>query len=244
MCIRDRTEAMTEAPERTSFRQIYFKTGVVSRAAGSAYAENAGTKVIVAVYGPRQMPTSEFSALGKLKCDFKVAPFGSTTAPNRWTAEEEDRDARSLRELQCQEAASLLEQALEPSIRLELYPKSLIEVHALVLQSDGSALAITTTAASLALADAGVELFDMVAACSVAHDQEGLVLDPTAAEERAADASVLLGYMPSLDETTQMMQQGKCSQEALQQGVELGLDGCSKIHGLMRSTLLKKNAEA
>ena len=57
-----------------------FKTGVVSRAAGSCYAENAGTKVTVAVYGPRQMPTSEFCALGKLKCDFKVMPGASQLA--------------------------------------------------------------------------------------------------------------------------------------------------------------------
>lgn len=49
-----------------------FKTGVVSRAAGSVYAENMGTKVMVAVYGPRPMNTSEFSATGQLKCDFKV----------------------------------------------------------------------------------------------------------------------------------------------------------------------------
>ena len=50
------------------------KTGVISQASGSAYAENAGTKVICAVYGPRQLSGSdlEFSPVGKLRCEYKV----------------------------------------------------------------------------------------------------------------------------------------------------------------------------
>merc|ERR1712166_1733815 len=194
----------TMADNRSQSREIYFKTGVVSRAAGSCYAENAGTKVTVAVYGPRQMPTSEFCALGKFKCDFKTTPFGA------------------------------------PSIRLENYPKSIIEVHVLCLQADGGAVPIATTCASLALADAGVELFDMVAACGVAHDAQGSILDPSSAEEAAADSSLLLSYMPSLNEMTQLVQRGSARHDEVQQDVELALDGCAKLHGLMREALLKK----
>lgn len=224
-------------PDRMQFRQIYFKTGVVSRAAGSVYAENMGTKVMVAVYGPRPMNTSEFSATGQLKCDFKVAPFGEASV-DRWKPAEEDRDAKAARELQLQEAATMIEQALKPSVRLECYPKAMIEVHALVLQSDGAELGITISAASLALADARVELFDLVPACSVVRDDEGLILDPTAEQEEASDASLLVGYMPSLDETTQLVHHGKTTGEMLQQGVNLGLDGCLKLHQLMKTTLI------
>ena len=64
---------------------------------------------------------------------------------------------------------------------------------------------IATTCASLALADAGVELFDMVAACGVAHDAQGSILDPSSAEEAEANSSLLLSYMPSLNEMTQLV---------------------------------------
>lgn len=229
------------ADNRSQFRQIYFKTGVVSRAAGSCYAENAGTKVTVAIYGPRQMPTSEFCALGKLKCDFKTTPFGSATAPSRWTAEEEDRDAKAAREQQLQDAATLIEQALEPSVRLESYPKSIIEVHVLCLQADGGAVPIAITCASLALADAGVELFDLVAACGVAHNDQGPILDPTCTEESTAKSLLMLGVMPSLNETTQLVQRGCAQMDQVQQDVELALDGCAKLHGLMRETLLNSS---
>lgn len=39
----------------------------------------------------------------------------------------------------------------------------------MVLQADGGELAVATICASMALADAGIELYDLVTACSVAY---------------------------------------------------------------------------
>jgi len=47
--------------------------------------------------------------------------------------------------------------------------KSVVGVHVMVLQADGGELAVATTCASMALADAGIELYDLVAACSVGY---------------------------------------------------------------------------
>ena len=58
--------------------------------------------------------------------------------------------------------------ALSASVQLHLLPKSTIAVHALVLQDDGGALPAAVTCASLALADSGILLYDLVAACTVA----------------------------------------------------------------------------
>jgi len=65
------------------------------------------------------------------------------------------------------EATMLITQALEQCILLSKYPKSAIDIHVFVLESDGGALSTAVTCASLALADAGIELLDMVAACTV-----------------------------------------------------------------------------
>ena len=46
-------------------------------------------------------------------------------------------------------------------------PKSCVDVFVMVLESGGSDLAVAITAASVALADAGIELFDLVPACHV-----------------------------------------------------------------------------
>ena len=68
--------------------------------------------------------------------------------------------------------SNTLVQALTPAVRLELLPKSAIDVYITVLENDGtsSCLAAAIIAASTALADAGIEMLDQVTACSaVSH---------------------------------------------------------------------------
>lgn len=70
-------------------------------------------------------------------------------------------------------------QALTPAIRLDLVPKSSIDVYVNVLENDGtsSSLAAAISAASVALADAGIEMYDQVAASSiVSNKRSGLSL--------------------------------------------------------------------
>ena len=65
------------------------------------------------------------------------------------------------------ELAAQLDTALTPAVQLHTFPKSVVDVCCMVLESGGSELAVSTCAASLALADAGIQLQDLVAACSV-----------------------------------------------------------------------------
>jgi exosome complex component MTR3 len=65
------------------------------------------------------------------------------------------------------ELSMLMVQALEVSLRLETFPKSEIDVFVLVLEESGGMVGAAITAASLALADAGIEMYDLVASCSV-----------------------------------------------------------------------------
>lgn len=57
--------------------------------------------------------------------------------------------------------------ALEAAVLAHTFPKSNVDVYCLVLESGGSDLAVCVSAASLALADAGVEMRDLVSACRV-----------------------------------------------------------------------------
>lgn len=61
-----------------------------------------------------------------------------------------------------------IHQAISSSIRLELFPKSIIDVFLTVIESDGieGSVAAGSVAASTALADAGIELFGLVVSCS------------------------------------------------------------------------------
>ena len=52
-------------------RSVYFRTGVISQARGSAYVEQGDTKIMCGVYGPREIPRrSDFSMKGVLSCRY------------------------------------------------------------------------------------------------------------------------------------------------------------------------------
>jgi exosome complex component MTR3 len=61
-----------------------------------------------------------------------------------------------------------MQEALGPSIQLHLYPKAHIDVYINVMECDGevSALASAIACASLAIADAGIDMYDIVTATS------------------------------------------------------------------------------
>lgn len=65
------------------------------------------------------------------------------------------------------ELASMVHSALIGVVMLETFPKAVVDIHVTVLESDGSLGSVVIQAASLALIDAGIEVRDVVSACTV-----------------------------------------------------------------------------
>jgi exosome complex component MTR3 len=63
--------------------------------------------------------------------------------------------------------ASTIAAALTASIDLSKIPKSVVDCYVMIMEAGGAEAAVAITAASLAIADAGLEMFDLVPACSV-----------------------------------------------------------------------------
>lgn len=61
-----------------------------------------------------------------------------------------------------------IHQALLSSVRLELLPKTTIDIFVTIIECDGleGSIAAGSVAASTALADAGIEMFALVVSCS------------------------------------------------------------------------------
>ncbi len=60
-----------------------------------------------------------------------------------------------------------MQAALEAAVQRHTFPKANVDVYCLILESGGADAAVAITAASLAIADAGIEMYDLVSACSV-----------------------------------------------------------------------------
>jgi len=172
--IDDGTSKRSGERDANQLRQMYIKSGIVSQAAGSAYIEMENSKVICSIYGPKQSTSEYYSPKGKLVCDFKYATFSQIGRRKTWLPEKDT-----------QELELIIVNALDPAVQLERFPKSIIEINILVLEADGGVIGGSITAASLALVDAGILTFDMVACCSVSQlPKNNLFLDPTDQEEK------------------------------------------------------------
>jgi ribonuclease PH len=136
----------------------FFKTGIVTSAAGSAYYECGATKVVCAVYGPMPCVKTQSFDRGTLVCEFSFAPFA--------TAPREDGKARRRGRTDPEESlcASMLHDALSVAVLLTKYPKHEVQVHVQVLERGGGELAAAINAASAALADSGIEMYGLAAA--------------------------------------------------------------------------------
>ncbi|XP_051152966.1 exosome complex component RRP41-like isoform X2 [Andrographis paniculata] len=204
-------------------RPAFVRTGAVTSASGSAYAEFGNTKVIVSVFGPRESKKAVmYSDKGRLNCNVSYTNFGT---PSR----AQSPDTKDL--------SSMLHKALEGAIILESFPKTTVDVFALVLESGGSDLPVVTTCASLALADAGIMMYDIVASVSVSCLRKSLLIDPLSEEESCQDGSLMITSMPSRNEVTQMTITGEWSTPKIHEAMQLCLDACSKLEKIMRSCL-------
>ncbi|RKP09873.1 ribosomal protein S5 domain 2-type protein [Thamnocephalis sphaerospora] len=216
-------------------RPIFLRTGLISQASGSAYIEMGRTKVACAVYGPRQIKKQQgFSEQGRLYCEFKFATFACKKRRNH------QRDSQE------KEFSQVIVQALTPSIRLEKLPKSVVDIYVTVVENDGTAscLAAAITAASTALADAGVEMIDLVAAASLAYQQRRPEGDaPTGENTREAGAAdLVLAQMPSLGDVTHLLHRGPVDWAQMSRAVEQCIDVCAKIHAVMVHSLREHSA--
>ncbi|XP_008225966.1 PREDICTED: exosome complex component RRP41-like [Prunus mume] len=204
-------------------RPAFFKTGAVNAAAGSAYAEFGNTKVIVSVFGPRESKKAMmYSDIGRLNCNVSYTTFAT---PVRGQGSDH------------KEFSSMLHKALEGAIILETFPKTTVDVFALVLESGGSDLPVVISCASLALADAGIMMYDLVTSVSVSGLGKNLVIDPILEEESYQDGSLMLTCMPSRYEVTQLTITGEWSTPKINEGMQICLDACSKLAVVMRACL-------
>ncbi|KZS99224.1 ribosomal protein S5 domain 2-like protein [Sistotremastrum niveocremeum HHB9708] len=222
-----------ESRKPKDIRPIFLQTGLITQANGSAYIETGNSKVVCAVYGPRQAKNTSYSEKGKLNVEVKFAPFASQRrkVPNR------DAEDRSL--------AVLIHQAIVPSVRLELFPKSSMDVFLTVIENDGiqSCGTAGTIAASAALADAGIEMLGLVVSCAGSVMSNGEIwLDPTTRELEHSRASLTLSCMPALGLITNVSQTGQVTPQEAIQCMDACEERCSDIHMVVASALHKNQS--
>ena len=211
-------------------RKIKMQVGVLKNANGSAYVEFGKTRVVAAVYGPRE-PTlrhvvSPYRAV--LRCRYHMAPFST---------DDRKSPAPSRREI---ELSKVIRESLEPVVMTELYPRTSIDIFMEVISADGGTRTTSITAASLALADAGIPMKDLVAAVAVGKVDGVLVLDIDQVEDNWGEADMPVAAAPALGEMTLLQLNGTLTKDEFREGLELALKGIKEIYRMQKETLKSK----
>mgnify|MGYP000321251613 CR=1 FL=1 len=167
-------------------RKIEMKVGVIPNANGSAQVRFGNTIAIVGVYGPRPLFPRHLqrSDTGILQCRYTMAPF---------SVDERKRPGPSRRAIEISKVTRL---ALEPALFLEEYPRTVVDVYIDIIQADGSTRVTGINAASLALADAGVPMKDLVVALSGGKIDNTLIIDLCGKEDNYSEADIPIAFLP------------------------------------------------
>jgi exosome complex component RRP41 len=211
-------------------RPYRLEVGVLKNADGSAYIELGKNKIIVAVYGPKEVHPKHLALPDRcvLRCRYHMSPFSTdvrkTPAPSR-------------REI---EISKVIREALEPAILVEEYPRTAIDIFLEVLQSDGGSRCAGITAASLALVDAGISMYDLVVACAAGKVDGTMVLDLSDIEDKEGEADMPVAVMPNLNTITLLQLDGVLTHEEFKRGIDLALSGCRKLYEAQRKALMER----
>mgnify|MGYP001041382314 CR=1 FL=1 len=216
--------------ELNQLRPLKIEVGILANADGSAYIEQGKNKILAAVYGPKELHPKHLALPDRalLLCRYHMAPF---------SVQERKSPAPSRREI---ELSKVIREALEPSVFLEHYPRTSIDIFIEVLQADGGTRCAGINVASLALADAGIPMRDLVAACAAGKVEGQLVLDLTDIEDKAGTADLPLALMPNMNAITLLQMDGDLTTNEFEQVLNLAVDGCKQTHALQKEALKAK----
>jgi len=213
-------------------RPMEAKLGVVPNASGSAMFKIGKTIAVAAVRGPRKLHPKflQDPERGKLRCFYNMVSFSGSgdrvrPGPSRRT----------------KEINLVMENALAPTLNLDNYPGCGIDVYVNLIQTDAGTRCAAITAAAMALAEAGFEMKDMVAAVAAGSVNGQVVADLDKTEEDVEDAvDIPIAMMPNENKITLLQLDGKIKKEALKEAIELAKDACKQINEVQRKAIVEK----
>ena len=211
-------------------RPIEMKVGVLKQADGSAMVRIGKTIAIAAAYGPRELNPRHMQESDRaiLQCNYSMAPFST---------KERVRPGPSRRSV---EISKVTREALEPALFLKDFPRTTIDVYIVILQANAGTRTAGINAASLALADAGIQMRDLVTSIAAGKIDKHYALDLNGEEEEITECDLPIAYMPREKKFTLLQMDGNISKDDMKQVIKLAVKGCEKLYEIQKKALLEK----
>jgi exosome complex component RRP41 len=211
-------------------REIEMKVGIIPNANGSAQVRFGNTIAIAGVYGPRELfpKHRQERDTAIIQCRYNMAPF---------SVDERKRPGPSRRAIEISKVTRL---ALEPALFLEDYPEMVVDVYIEILQADGSTRVTGINAASLALADAGVPMKDLVVALSGGKIDDKIIIDLCGKEDNYSEADIPVAFLPRKKDITLLQMDGQLTSQEIKDVLKNILKAGEIVYKKQKEILMKK----
>ncbi len=212
-------------------RPIEIKAHVLNEADGSAYIKWGNNKILASVYGPKEcLPkhiANPFRAI--VRANYNMAPFASK--------EGHGRAGPSRRSI---ELSKIIGEVFENVILTEQFPTTMIDIYIDVLQADGGTRCAAITAASVALADAGIPMRDMVSAVAGGVIEGTPVLDLNYIEDSAEGADLPMAFTHRDKDVLLLQMEGDITIDQFKKVFEMCKRAADTVYELQRKALEEK----
>ena len=208
-------------------REISIQTGVVPVADGSCRMTWGTNEAIVAVYGPMEAHPRKIQRQDRAVLDvaYNMAPFSTT-----------DRIRPGFNR-RSREISKVTKDALESVVLLNLYPRSKIRVNIEIISAEAGTRCVGLTAASVALADAGIPMTDLVVSVASGKINDVVVCDLNKEEDNYGEADLPMGILPNTGELVFLQMDGDLSQDEFKEAWDYNMEAASSIHEKMVEAL-------
>jgi len=211
------------------FRPMEAAIGVIPQSRGSATFSFGDTHAIVGVQGPGPMHPKGLQepTRTKLRCHYFMAPFATS---------ERGRPGRSRRST---EISMVIGEALSNVIFLEEYPKTALDIFMEILQANASTRCAALNAASMALAEAGIPMKDLISSLSVGKADGQILLDVAGAEDNFGDVDMAVATVGGGDAFVLLQMDGVITLAEFRTMLDMAKHGCAVVHKKQKEALMK-----
>jgi len=218
-------------------RPMEAKVGVIKKADGSALFKVGNTWAYAAVYGPKDLYPKfmQNPKKGVLRCHYNMLPFSSGS--------DRVRPGGSRRS---KEISMVTKNAILPVLNLDDFPNAVVDVFIELPQTEAGSRCAGICAASMALADAGFDMKDLVSAVSVGRVDDKILVDLDYAEEAYDEgpvADIPVAMLPNSGKISLLQMDGLVKKDMIKEALEKAKKACLEIYEVQKKALKAKYAK-
>src|SRR5437763_10340316 len=177
------------------------------------YIELSDNKVLAAVYVPREAHPMhlQYPARALFQCRYNMPPFSVSDRKRPGP------DRRSV------EISKVISEAFSAVVFREQFPRTSVDIFIEVLQADAGTRCAGLPAASVALADAGVPMRELVGSCASGAIDGVVCVDLNKEEDNFGDADCPMAIVPRTGEIVLLQMDGHLTLDEFEKAMELSL---------------------